>query len=343
MSEAVTKASGGAVRLGVILAAVVGLALATGVAAWVGFGAVVSALTRVGWRGLATLCVYTFAPFILLGTAWWTLDRASPARRWPVFIWSRIIRDSAGELLPFSHLGGFVIGARAAIERGLSPVAAFSTTVVDITNELIAQLGFTGLGVALLLLRGGARTSRDGLLGAAAIGLLLTAVGAVGLIAVQRRGGGLIERLIARFLPAAAARTSAVVAAIDDIYRHPARIAAAVAVHLCAWVASAMGVWLALRAAGVAIPVTSILAIESLVGAIRSAAFVAPMAIGVQEASYALLGPLFGLGPELSLAVSLLRRARDLILGAPALLAWQGLEGARLMKRKAGDEADGSA
>ena len=99
-----------------------------------------------------------------------------------------------------------------------------------------------------------------------------------------------------------------------------------------------MGIWLALRAAGIAIPITSILAVESLVGAIRSAAFVAPMAIGVQEASYALLGPLFGLGPELSLAVSLLRRARDLILGAPALLAWQGLEGARLMGQRAGED-----
>jgi hypothetical protein len=82
----------------------------------------------------------------------------------------------------------------------------------------------------------------------------------------------------------------------------------------------------------VSIRLTSVLAIESLVSAVRSAAFVAPMGIGVQEATYALLGPLFGLGPELSLAVSLLKRARDLAIGVPALLTWQGLEGARLVK-----------
>jgi putative membrane protein len=319
-------------RLGVILAAVIGLALATAIAAYVGFGAVFAALSQVGWRGLAVLCSYSALPFALLGSAWYVLDREEPLRRWPVFVWSRMVRESAGELLPFSQLGGFVIGARAAIERGISPPTAFATMVVDVTAELIAQFGFTGLGLGLLALRLGAHSGHENLFGAAAIGLGLTGLGAVAFIALQRRGGGLVQRLIERFLPSAADRTGRVVEAIEALYRRPVRIVAAVAIHLAAWVASAVGVWLALRLAGVTIPLTSVLAIESLVGAVRSAAFVAPMGIGVQEATYALLGPLFGLGPELSLAVSLLKRARDLALGVPVLLTWQGLEGARLVK-----------
>jgi putative membrane protein len=326
-------------RLGVIAAIVLGLALATAIAAYVGFEAVFLALSRVGWQGLAVLCAYSILPFFLLGSAWYALATGEPARRWPVFIWGRIVRDSAGELLPFSHLGGFVIGARAVIERGLAPATAFSTTVVDITTELIAQLGFTGVGLGLLAMRLGTHSTHNALIAAAAIGLVLSAVGAAAFIAIQRRGGGLVERLIARFLPGAAAGTSQVVEAIDGIYRHPLRIAGAVAVHLAAWVASAAGVWLALHLAGVAIGFTAILAIESLVGAIRSAAFVAPMGIGVQEASYALLGPLFGLGPELSLAVSLVKRAKDLVIGVPALLTWQGLEGVRLITAKPPDAA----
>lgn len=329
-------------RLGVILAAVIGLALATAIAGYVGFSAVFAALSRVGWRGLAVLCGYSALPFVLLGSAWYALDAGEPLRRWPTFIWSRMVRDSAGELLPFSHLGGFVIGARAAIERGVSPTAAFSTTVVDVTAELIAQLGFTGLGLGLLAVRLGVHSSHENLFGAAVVGLGLTGLGAVAFIALQRRGGGLVQRLADRFLPAAAGRTGRVVEAIDAIYRRPARILAAVVIHLAAWVASAVGVWLALRLAGVGINLTSVLAIESLVGAVRSAAFVAPMGIGVQEATYALLGPLFGLGPELSLAVSLLKRARDLAIGVPVLLTWQGLEGARLVKGEwggAGGEA----
>ena len=49
-----------------------------------------------------------------------------------------------------------------------------------------------------------------------------------------------------------------------------------------------------------------------------------PGALGVQEAGYALLMPLFGLPAEMGLAVSLLKRARDIVIGVPVLLAWQG-------------------
>ncbi len=317
---------------GIIIAIVIGLVAATAIAGYVGFGAVFAAIGRVGWRGLLTLVLYSVVPFTLLGCAWAAIGHDEPWRRWPVFIWARVVRDSAGELLPFSHLGGFVVGARAAVERGVSPTAAFATTVVDVTTELIAQLGFTGLGIGLLIARLGTHSDHNALIGAAAVGLLLTTAGAVAFIVLQRRGGILIERLIARFIPGAAERTVEVVEAIDRLYHHPRRIAAAVIFHLCAWVASATGVWLALKVAGIHIDLAAMLAVESLVGAVRSAAFAAPMGIGVQEASYALLGPLFGLGPELSLAVSLLKRARDIAIGVPALLTWQGLEGVRLVK-----------
>ena len=53
--------------------------------------------------------------------------------------------------------------------------------------------------------------------------------------------------------------------------------------------------------------------------------------MGVQEAAYALLGQVFGLSGEMGVALSLLRRAKDLAIGAPTLLVWQALEGRRLM------------
>jgi putative membrane protein len=327
-------------RLGVIIAAVVGLALATAIAAWLGFGAVFAALERVGWRGLATLCLYSALPFSLLGAAWFVLGRHEAPRRWPVFIWARVVRDSAGELLPFSHLGGFFVGARAAIERGVAPITAFSTTVVDVTTELIAQLGFIGLGVGLLVMRLGLHSSHNALLGAAALGLLLTGLGAAAFVALQRRSGLAVERLTTRFLPGATARAGRVIEAVDALYHSPGRIGAAVLLHLAAWLASACGVWVALRLAGIRIDISAILAIESLVGAMRSAVFFVPMGVGVQEASYVVLGGLFGLSPELFLAVSLLKRARDLAIGVPALLAWQGLEGVRLVGQEAGEASE---
>jgi hypothetical protein len=57
----------------------------------------------------------------------------------------------------------------------------------------------------------------------------------------------------------------------------------------------------------------------------------------VQEAGYAGLVPIFGLPPEIGVAVSVLRRARDIAVGIPALLAWQWIEARRVRQRMARD------
>jgi glycosyltransferase 2 family protein len=79
------------------------------------------------------------------------------------------------------------------------------------------------------------------------------------------------------------------------------------------------------------VDLTSAIAIESLVYATRSAAAFIPNALGVQEAAYAVLAPLFGVGAEFGLAVSLLKRARDIAVGVPILLIWQAVEGRRAL------------
>jgi hypothetical protein len=61
------------------------------------------------------------------------------------------------------------------------------------------------------------------------------------------------------------------------------------------------------------------LLLESLGQAIRSAGFAIPGALGVQEGGYLLLAPLAGLTPDAALALSLAKRARELLLGIPGL------------------------
>ena len=75
------------------------------------------------------------------------------------------------------------------------------------------------------------------------------------------------------------------------------------------------------------LPFGAVLAIESLLYAIRTAAFVVPQAVGVQEGAYILLGAGFGLDPDMALALSLLKRGRDLAIGLPAIAIWQAIEG----------------
>ena len=71
--------------------------------------------------------------------------------------------------------------------------------------------------------------------------------------------------------------------------------------------------------------------IESLAQAVRSAGFFIPASLGVQEGGYLLFGTLMGLSPEVALALSLVRRVRQLLVGVPALLAWQVYEGRRIV------------
>ena len=312
---------------------ILGVSLAAGVAGWVGFGRVLGAIEAIGWRGLGALTAWSARPFVLLGGSWFVLLPGRPLKDVRIFIAARIVRDPRqGELLPFTHLGGFAAGARAANLMGVKAEVALASTVVDVTSELIAQLGFTALGLAMLAERLGGALSKSRILFAGLAGLGLSAAAAAGFIAFQKRGGPLLTAFVRRLAPAAAGRVTDLAGSINDLYEPPLRLAAAVALHLAAWIASAAGGWLALNIAGVSIGLADVLAIDALVYAVRSAVFVAPMAAGVQEATYALIGPLFGLPADMALALSLIKRGRDLAIGLPTLIIWQAAEARRLIR-----------
>ena len=59
--------------------------------------------------------------------------------------------------------------------------------------------------------------------------------------------------------------------------------------------------------------------------------FAIPGALGAQEGGLVLLCAAFGIPPEQAIALSLVKRAADLVLGVPGLVGWQMLEWGRLM------------
>src|SRR5262249_11461830 len=71
------------------------------------------------------------------------------------------------------------------------------------------------------------------------------------------------------------------------------------------------------------------LVIESLMHAVRGAAFAVPSALGAQEGALVLLCAVFAIPPEQAIALSLVKRAADLALAAPGLFGWQMLEWGR--------------
>lgn len=312
-----------------VAAAVVGALVATLVIGYFNYHAVLKAMMPVGWAGSTLIVAAQLVLMIPLGLAWYLVAPKQPLQTLWVFVWGRLMREAASDVLPFSPLGGFVIATRAMAVSGVSGPTAIGSGVVDLTVEIVAQLIYTLLGIGLLILQLGVRSGHDRLIYSILAGSLLVAALVAGFIFAQRRGMAPLEQLARRVAPSAAAQSAEVGRIVKTAYTHPAHLWAGLAVHVGCWVASAGGTWLILWLIGHPLSILSVITIESLLFAIKNAAFVVPTGIGVQEGAYALLGPIFGLPPEAALALSLLKRARDIIIGLPCLLVWQVLEGRR--------------
>lgn len=321
-------------KIGALVALVAGLALLAYLVFHLGIAQVFEAASHVGWGGFALICLTGFFTVTcILGTAWYALLQPYRAP-WYVLVLGRQLRDSASDLLPFTQVGGMVFGARAAVLGGVRPTLSYASMMVDVTTELTGQIAFIMLGLALGLtaLRDSPSLApyADGMI----FGTVLLIPALIAFVVVQRRGTSFAAKLAERFLPAAVSHTEAFSQVLKELYARPWHLALSATLHLTAWIVSGVWIWLIFRLAGADIDIVSAVVIEALLGALRSATVFIPSAIGVQEAGYAAMAQVFGVGPEIGLAVSLLKRARDVTVGVPVLLIWQAIEGKRAFGRQ---------
>jgi putative membrane protein len=314
------------------IVATLGLAFAAYLVFYVGFDDVLSAVLAAGWGGFSLLTAFALVLFPVLGAAWYVLAAGDASYPFSAFLWGRFVRDSAAEILPFSQVGGFVIGARAAILQGIPVSLAFGSTIVDVSTEMMAQIAYVLLGIAFLALHASELGVPSSLTGALLAGVAAAAIAGVLFILVQRKGLAIAESLAVNLLPEKLAHAKAVAASVDAIYRAPRRVWMSFLLHFLSWIGSAVITWAAFVLMGAHIDLFSVIVIDSLVYAARTVAFAVPNALGVQEAAFALLAPMFGAGPEMGLAVSLLKRARDIVIGVPVLVIWQAMEGKSALK-----------
>jgi putative membrane protein len=317
------------------LLALVGLSVSVALVAWYGFSGIVAAVASAGWGGFAIIIAWQLALFCVLGLAWDAIIPPREQRRPWVPIWGRMVRDASANCLPFSQVGGFIFGARAVTLHGFSWPLATASTVVDVTAEFLAQLAFTCIGLGILL----ARAPRSELAVPVEVGLGLAVMAGFAFIWLQHGAADLFARLgrriAGRWFDNANDRMQVLQAELALIYGHTLRLGIGFSLHLLGWLGTGVAGWIAYRLLRVPIDFDDALAIEALLSAAAAVAFLVPVNAGVQEAGYAGLGAIFGVPPELSLGVSLIRRARDLIVGIPILLLWQALEVRRLGTRGA--------
>ncbi|SDH51354.1 flippase-like domain-containing protein [Roseospirillum parvum] len=258
--------------------------------------------------------------------------RATFAMRW--------VSEAVNTLLPVAQVGGEVVRARLLTRhlkaRGtpLGAGAAAATVVAAMTSGLVATIVFTLLGLLALMIAGGdpgALATESALAVAGTLGLLALFLAAQATLA--RRPGWidshlarLAGRLKGEFAEHVATGGHDFRATIGTIYRNPRAVALSVAWHLASWLVDAAALWLGLALLESAGGPAAALVLEALSSAARAAVFAVPAGLGVQEASFVLLGELVGVAAPAALALALLRRLREATLGLIGLSLWPRLE-----------------
>jgi len=316
------------------VAGIFGLGLLTALIAYFGFASVLQALISSRW-GTVLVIVARGAALAGAGIGWWlVLTPKRPGTS--VFIGLRYIRDAINTLIPFAVVGGDVIGARLLAHFGVAASSAVASVLVDIFLQVVCLtiLLLAGLGIASDLV-GTHRVTGIALV------ILAVAVPAVTGFFLTLNFGA-FEPVVRRLVAFGEKHQWAVFDHVVDlgdrlqqIWGNHRNLLVSFVVHLTTVFFGAIEVWIALAFMGFPVTPAEAIAIEGLGQGTRAAAFILPGGLGVQDGTLIAASALFGVPADVALAMALIKRVPDLVLGVPSLLAWQTLEGRRwLSKRK---------
>ncbi len=317
-----------------IVAAGLGLILALAIIASEGFGAVSRAFAAVGY-GLAIVTVIRVIELSGAGLGWWIVFPADAKATLAQCVWVRFIREAINVLLPVAQVGGEIAGARLMTLFGVPAGLSGATLLVDIFMQVISLFLFTLTGLAIFAANG----VDDELLGPIVIGVAIMGVALTGFFLAQRFGGAkLIDRglmvLADKFGWSALGNLASLHDNLVRIYADVPRLALAMVVHIVVWFVGLLEVLVALHLMGYPVSFADALVIESLGQAVRAAAFLVPGALGVQEAGFVAICSAFGIPAPAALALSLVKRVPELIIGPPFLFVWHAHEAKALARRK---------
>jgi putative membrane protein len=302
-----------------------GVVLFVGVLVSQGVPAIVSALSLAGW-GLLLVALFHVVPLVLDAAAIRVLFRhGGPRGSMRRALLARWVGESANSLMPAGQIGGPLLMARHLAQQGSTVHDAAAAIIVSTTLQTVGQIVFALMGVSLLGAQAG-HLSEHALRTASLIASAVLAVQVGGFYLLQRRG--LFSKLMRAGVRFAGKRdwsrwvshAESIDVAVEATYGRAGSVSASFLLSLIGWLAGTGEVFLILELLNHPVSWLNALLLESLGQAIRGAAFAVPGALGVQEGGYLLLAPLAGLPPDMALALSLAKRAREIILGLPGLL-----------------------
>lgn len=236
-------------------------------------------------------------------------------------------------LLPVAQVGGDFVRARLLTLRDVSSSIAGASVIVDLTIAVGAQIIFSSAGILMLI----QYEELDNTTFAVGIGVVILGILITGFIIAQRTGlfyklTNIIEKIVkVGDWTAITGGARALDDGIQSIYRRHRDLIIAAFWRIFGVIVGSGQIMIGLHFLGHPVGLIEALILEGVMHAVRIAAFMIPAAIGVQEGGLVLVGMIVGIGPDTSLALSLLIRARSIVVGIPALIYWQLVESRRLI------------
>jgi putative membrane protein len=315
------------------IAGILGLALLTGLVAYFGFASVMQAALSSKW-GTALVVLARAVALAGCGIGWWfLLTPNGPGPR--AFIALRFIREAINALFPFAVVGGDVIGARLLAQFGAAMSLAIASVLIDIFVQVVSLLIYVGTGVGIVLDVPGPHR-----LSTVTFVMLAIALPAVAGFFLALNFGAFdpVVRWLVAFGEKRKWSMFAHVVDLGDrlqqIWRNHRGLSGSFFVHLATVFFGSVEVWIAFYFLGHPVSVAAAIAIESIGQGGKAAAFMLPGGIGVQDGTMIAASAIFGVPAEVALAMALIKRVPDLVLGIPSLLVWQALEGRRLFSQR---------
>jgi glycosyltransferase 2 family protein len=302
-----------------------GVAVLAALAIHAGLPAMERAFALLGFHGFGLVLLIHIPVMVLLGMAWWWIGRSLSGATPIYFAAARLVRDSVAELLPFSQVGGFAAGVRLLSLTGLNAQTGVFSLFADLLMEFFSKLLYAAAGVAMLA----ALRPTDNLASYLVSALAVMGISSLGGLFLRDRLLDFVIGALERWTPSGAETRPALTPFLN--YE---RLAPSYVLHAICWGLGGVEAWVTLRLMGMPVTVLEALTIDSLATSLRTFGFWVPAAMGVQEVAYVLACGLLGLGPGGALAFSLVRRARDLLLGSAGLALWQALEIERIRRSR---------
>ncbi|HEX3846945.1 MAG TPA: lysylphosphatidylglycerol synthase domain-containing protein [Steroidobacteraceae bacterium] len=293
-----------------------------------GVHSILALLAKAGWLLVLLLPLHVL-PLWLDVLGWRQLIRG--ASRVPVLFQIACVREAINRLLPVANIGGEVIGVRLLAKQGVALLPSAASVVVEVLLTIVSQLIFIASGAVCLLQVAAAVPIASRVLW----GLLATLPAIVLMIALVRNGriftwlGRITEGALGRIIGGSGAvgAGSALDAAVRGLLTAHGPCLRAIAWQVAGLMAGCIETWAVLGWFGRPVGFAGAIALEGVTQATRQFIFFVPSGLGVQEAGLIGVGHLLGVDMNVAVALSLAKRARELLFGLPALALWQWLEG----------------